>query len=131
MGGRPHHGRPAAPDAAGGARRVPGGRRSRPRGRAGAPQLGSDQWRSGLVPAHVAWELDTPEAFDAHTADATPDDVAEIVQCSSDPAYHLAKLTELAELGFDRIFLHHVGTDQDEFIDVFGERVLPGLKAAA
>ena len=96
-----------------------------------ARAIAHDQWRSGLVPAHVAWELDTPEAFDAHTADATPDDVAEIVQCSSDPAYHLAKLTELAELGFDRIFLHHVGTDQDEFIDVFGERVLPGLKAAA
>jgi probable non-F420 flavinoid oxidoreductase len=93
--------------------------------------IAHDQWRSGLVPAHEAWELDTPEAFDQRTADATPDEVAKIVQVSADPARHLAKLAELAELGFDRIFLHHVGTEQDAFIEVFGDQVLPDLKAAA
>ena len=93
-----------------------------------ARAIAHEQWRSGLVPAPLAWELDTPEAFDERTADATPDDVAETVQVSSDPAHHLAKLAELAELGFDRIYLHHVGTDQDAFIDTFGEHVLPELK---
>jgi probable non-F420 flavinoid oxidoreductase len=93
-----------------------------------ARAIAHEQWRSGLVPAPLAWELDTPEAFDERTADATPDDVAETVQVSSEPAHHLAKLAELAELGFDRIYLHHVGTDQDAFIDTFGEHVLPELK---
>jgi probable non-F420 flavinoid oxidoreductase len=94
-----------------------------------ARAIAHDQWRSGLVPAPLAWELDTPQAFDERTADASPDDVAETVQVSADPAHHLAKLAELAELGFDRIFLHHVGTEQDAFIDAFGERVVPALKA--
>ena len=94
-----------------------------------ARAIAHEQWRSGLVPAPLAWELDTPQAFDERTADASPDDVAETVQVSADPAHHLAKLAELAELGFDRIFLHHVGTEQDAFIDVFGEHVLPALKA--
>lgn len=94
-----------------------------------ARAIAHEQWRSGLVPAPLAWELDTPEAFDDRTADATPEDVAETVQVSADPAHHLAKLAELAELGFDRIYLHHVGTEQDAFIDTFGEHVLPELKA--
>jgi probable non-F420 flavinoid oxidoreductase len=94
-----------------------------------ARAIAHEQWRSGLVPAPLAWELDTPQAFDERTADATPEDVAQTVQVSADPARHLEKLAELAELGFDRIYLHHVGTEQDAFIDTFGEHVLPALKA--
>lgn len=96
-----------------------------------ARAIAHEQWRSGLVPAPLAWELDTPQAFDERTADATPEDVAQTVQVSADPARHLAKLAELAELGFDRIYLHHVGTEQDAFIDTFGEHVLPALKAVS
>jgi len=95
-----------------------------------ARAIAHDQWRTGLLPGPLVWELDSPEAFDARTADATPEEVAETVQVSADPARHLAKLAELAALGFDRIFLHHVGQEQDAFIDTFGERVVPALKEA-
>ncbi|MFE6255752.1 TIGR03885 family FMN-dependent LLM class oxidoreductase [Agromyces sp. NPDC057865] len=90
--------------------------------------IAHDQWRTGVLPGPTIWEIDRPEAFDAATADATPDDVARTVQVSSDPARHLAKLAELVDAGADRVFLHHVGTEQDEFIDVFGEHVVPELK---
>lgn len=36
---------------------------------------------------------------------------------------------EYAELGFDEIALHHVGQEQDEFIDAFGAKVLPELSS--
>ena len=42
---------------------------------------------------------------------------------------HAAWLSELGELGFDQIHLHHVGQDLRPFIDAFGERVLPELLA--
>jgi hypothetical protein len=29
------------------------------------------------------------------------------------------------QLGPDAIYLHHVGREQDRFLEVFGERVLP------
>lgn len=91
--------------------------------------IAHDQWRQSLVPAHLAWELDRPEAFDARTADATPEQVAETLVASADTARHLDHLARIAELGVDRIYLHHVGTEQDAFIDAFGERVLPDLTA--
>lgn len=34
-----------------------------------------------------------------------------------------------AELGFDEIYLHHVGQEQDEFIDAFADHVLPEFAA--
>ena len=48
---------------------------------------------------------------------------------SADAGRHAAWLTELGDLGFEQIHLHHVGQDLRPFIDAFGERVLPELAA--
>ncbi|WP_350349638.1 TIGR03885 family FMN-dependent LLM class oxidoreductase [Agromyces sp. G08B096] len=93
--------------------------------------IAHDQWRNGLVQPPESWDLAFPEEFDAKTADASPEDLTRAVQISADPAEHLGKLLELVEAGADRIFLHHVGTDQAAYLDVFGERVLPELTGAA
>ncbi|KRC63057.1 LLM class F420-dependent oxidoreductase [Agromyces sp. Root81] len=89
--------------------------------------IAHDQWRQSIVPSHVAWELDTPEAFDERTADASAEQVARTLLVSSDPSRHLDHLIGLAELGVDRLYLHHVGTEQTAFIDTFGEHVVPTL----
>ena len=47
---------------------------------------------------------------------------------SNDPERHLDWLREDAELGFDEINLHNVArAEQERFIEVFGERVVPAL----
>jgi probable non-F420 flavinoid oxidoreductase len=86
-----------------------------------------DQWRTNVFDPPLCWDLDTVEAFDKAAAHVRPEDVREKVLVSSDLAQHVAWLTELAELGFDEIALHHVGQDLDQFIEAFGERVLPEL----
>ena len=50
------------------------------------------------------------------------------VLVSADLAQHTARLQELADLGFDAIYLHHVGQELARFIDAFGEHVLPELQ---
>ena len=35
---------------------------------------------------------------------------------------------EIVEIGFDGIWIHHVGTEQQRFIDVFGTHVVPQLR---
>jgi alkanesulfonate monooxygenase SsuD/methylene tetrahydromethanopterin reductase-like flavin-dependent oxidoreductase (luciferase family) len=90
--------------------------------------IASEQWRQGLVEPPLTWDLDDPREFDRLTASAPPGAVRNAVLVSSDPAWHLERLTELVEVGFDRVYLHHVGTAQEQFIDVFGESVLPQLK---
>ncbi|MGX5696184.1 TIGR03885 family FMN-dependent LLM class oxidoreductase [Agromyces soli] len=96
-----------------------------------ARAIAHEQWRTGLLPGPLVWELATPEDFDRRTADATVDEVARTIPVSADLGRHAHHLAELAELGFDRIFVHHVGTEQDRFIDAFGARVLPALGGPA
>src|SRR5690349_24221173 len=49
------------------------------------------------------------------------------VRVSADLGQHAAWIAEYAELGFEEIYLHHVGQDQRGFLDAFGDHVLPQL----
>jgi hypothetical protein len=50
------------------------------------------------------------------------------MRVSADPEQHLAWLADDVEMGFEEINLHCVHREQQErFIEVFGERVLPRL----
>ncbi|MCW2637163.1 MAG: Flavin-dependent oxidoreductase, F420-dependent methylene-tetrahydromethanopterin reductase [Blastococcus sp.] len=90
-----------------------------------------DQWHSNVFPPPLAWDLDTPEAFEAASAHVTPEVVAGAVRVSSDLAQHAAWIQEYVDLGFEEIYLHHVGTEQRGFLDAFGEHVLPQLGVTA
>ena len=90
-----------------------------------------DQWRSNVFPPPVCWDLDHVTAFDAASRVAKLEDVEKAVFVSADPGAHAAHLAALADLGFDEIYLHHVGQTQDEFLDVFGDKVLPQLDVTA
>jgi G6PDH family F420-dependent oxidoreductase len=46
---------------------------------------------------------------------------------SSDPDVHRAEIQRYVDLGFDRVYLHNVGRNQREWIEVFGRDVLPKL----
>jgi coenzyme F420-dependent glucose-6-phosphate dehydrogenase len=46
---------------------------------------------------------------------------------SSDPEAHRAEIQRFLDLGFDQVYLHNVGRNQDRWIEVFGRDVLPKL----
>ncbi len=46
---------------------------------------------------------------------------------SSDPDVHRAEIQKFIDAGFDRIYVHNVGRNQEEWIKVFGREVLPKL----
>ncbi len=46
---------------------------------------------------------------------------------SSDPDRHRAEIQRYLDLGIDRLYLHNVGRNQEEWIKVFGQSVLPKL----
>ncbi|MBB2911317.1 putative non-F420 flavinoid oxidoreductase [Streptosporangium becharense] len=93
-----------------------------------ATAIAHEQWRSNIFPPPVCWDLDTAELFDAVSAEVPPDRVARVVNVSFDLGRHAALLNEYAELGFEEIYLHHVGQEQSAFIDAFGAKVLPQLR---
>jgi alkanesulfonate monooxygenase SsuD/methylene tetrahydromethanopterin reductase-like flavin-dependent oxidoreductase (luciferase family) len=93
-----------------------------------AAAIAYDQWRTNVFDPPLCWDLAHPEQFDEAARYVRPDDVTSRVIVSSDPGRHVARLGELIAIGFDGIWLHHVGTEQQRFIEVFGEHVVPQLR---
>jgi probable non-F420 flavinoid oxidoreductase len=92
-----------------------------------ALRIAHDQWRTNVFSPPLCWDLATVEEFDEAARHVRPEDMHGSVLISSDLGRHVQWLSELSELGFDEIYLHHVGQDQNAFIDTFGEYVLPKL----
>ena len=84
-----------------------------------------DQWRTNVFGSDLAWNLELPSQFDAAAARVRLADVTDSVLISSDPGMHVKWLARVAELDVDAIYLHHVGKEQDRFLDVFARDVLP------
>lgn len=92
-----------------------------------ARHLAHEQWCGNVFGPPMAWDWELAEHFDAASRYVSADDVAKVVHVSADLSRHVEWLRSYAELGFDEVYLHHVGQRQDEFIAAFGESVLPEL----
>jgi probable non-F420 flavinoid oxidoreductase len=90
--------------------------------------MAHDQWGANAYGPPLAWDLETTEHFDALMDQRPPEAVRAAVNVSADLGRHREWLQEYAALGFDDIYLHHVGQEQEAFIDVFGAEVLPALR---
>ncbi|WP_434025625.1 TIGR03885 family FMN-dependent LLM class oxidoreductase [[Pseudomonas] boreopolis] len=88
------------------------------------------QWRANLAPPAIAADLVRPEDFAALADRLDPAGIEQAVNISSDPLRHAEWLSTYRELGFERLYLHNVGRQQEAFIDVFGAQVLPSLAGA-
>ena len=74
--------------------------------------------------------LPLPAHFEAATALVGEDDVAESILCDQDPQAHHRPPREYGEAGYDRVVVQQVGVDQDRFLDMYAESVLPSFAAA-
>ncbi len=92
-----------------------------------AEAIAHEQWRSNVFPPPVCWDIDHADTFDVVSEHVGIDTVRDVVNVSADLGRHAAQLAEYVELGFDDIALHHVGQEQEAWIDAFGAKVLPQL----
>ncbi len=87
-----------------------------------------DQWRTNIFPGKVKGDLWKVEHFDALGEFVTMKDIQEKMLVSSKIQQHIDSLKKYAALGFEKIILHNVGRNQEEFINEFGDKVLPKLQ---
>ena len=92
-----------------------------------ALRFAHEQWRTNVFGPPLCWDVATVEEFDEAARHVRPEDMRDVVLVSADLGRHAAWLRELAELGFDDLYLHHVGREQSAFIEAFGAEVLPQL----
>ena len=84
------------------------------------------EWPNGGMKFPKA-EIPSPFEFEQIAKLVRPEDCNGRMVISSDPDKHRAEIQKYVDLGFDRIYLHNVGRNQKEWIEVFGRDVLPKL----
>jgi coenzyme F420-dependent glucose-6-phosphate dehydrogenase len=89
------------------------------------------QWRQNTLPNAVMTDLAYPDQIAAAATHVTPDDLDDAVRISSDLARHLGWLEADLARGFDALYLHEVGPEQERFVDAFGREVLPRLRSGS
>jgi len=72
-------------------------------------------------------DIRSPLEFEQMAKMVRPEDFEGRMVISADPDVHRASIQRFADLGFDRIYLHNVGRNQREWIDVFSRDVLPKI----
>lgn len=74
-------------------------------------------------------DVRSPYDFEQLVRGVTEDDMRAGLLISADPDVHRAQIQRYADLGFTHIYLHNVGSNQQEWLEVFGRDVLPKVNA--
>jgi coenzyme F420-dependent glucose-6-phosphate dehydrogenase len=92
-----------------------------------AKRTALEWWPNAATSGSHAFELPLPAHFEEITEWVEEDDVAESIVCGPDPQRHLDAIGEYAEAGYDHVYVHQVGPDQEGFFDFYSREVLPKL----
>ncbi|HLM31714.1 MAG TPA: TIGR03557 family F420-dependent LLM class oxidoreductase [Solirubrobacterales bacterium] len=87
-------------------------------------------WPNAVVSGALNWELPLPSMFEDASSWASEDDVAEAVVCGPDPERIVDAIREFVDAGYDHVYFHQVGPDQEGFLDFAAEELLPRLADA-
>jgi coenzyme F420-dependent glucose-6-phosphate dehydrogenase len=90
-----------------------------------AKKIAREWWPTAAVGGELSQELPLPAHFEQATESVTEDQVAEKVICGSDPQKHLDMIKKYMDTGFDQIYVHQIGPDQDAFFDFYQKHILP------
>jgi alkanesulfonate monooxygenase SsuD/methylene tetrahydromethanopterin reductase-like flavin-dependent oxidoreductase (luciferase family) len=85
------------------------------------------EWPNGGMKFPKA-DIRSPHDFAQMAKLVRPEDFEGRMVISADPDVHRAEIQRYVDLGFDRVYLHNVGRNQAEWIEVFGRDVLPKLQ---
>jgi G6PDH family F420-dependent oxidoreductase len=85
------------------------------------------EWPNGGM-AFPKQDIKQPEDFAAMAKLVRPEHFLNRCEVSHKLAEQIENIQHYIDMGFDEIYLHNVGRNQDEFIDVFAKEVLPELR---
>ena len=82
-------------------------------------------WPNGGLQGPLSTELSLPEHFQDAAKMITAEEVAKKVICGPDPQRHIEQIRKYADAGYDHIYIHQVGPDQEGFFRFYEKEVLP------
>ena len=84
-------------------------------------------WPNVAIPGELSQELPLPRHFEQAASTITEDMVSELVPCGPDPEVHLAQLQKFVDAGYDHVFVHQIGDDQEQAVEFYRREIMPRL----
>jgi coenzyme F420-dependent glucose-6-phosphate dehydrogenase len=98
------------------------------RDEASARHTAYQYWPNAAIRGELSQELPTPAHFEQAAQMVREDDVAEVIVCGPDPARHIEKIQQCVDAGYDHVYVHQVGPDQEGFFGFYQQEILPKFR---
>jgi G6PDH family F420-dependent oxidoreductase len=92
-----------------------------------AKRLALKQWPNGAISGSYFLELPLPAHFEEAAESLDGDDIGESIVCGPDPERHRSAIQEYVDAGYDHVYVHQIGPDQEGFFDFYEREVLPSF----
>jgi hypothetical protein len=92
-----------------------------------AVEVAARWWPNGGLPPALLTELERPRDLAQAATLVEPAHVARAVVCGPDPEPYVRALLRFAAAGYDRVYVHQVGPDQEGFLGFWSRQLQPAL----
>jgi coenzyme F420-dependent glucose-6-phosphate dehydrogenase len=92
-----------------------------------ARKIAHEIWPNTSIEGELSAELPLPRHFEQAANMVSEDRVAEKVVCGPDPERHLEAIRTFAEAGYDHVWVHQVGPNQESFFEFYAQEILPKI----
>jgi G6PDH family F420-dependent oxidoreductase len=86
-----------------------------------------ERWPNAGLPGQLSQELALPAFFEQAAELVTEETLEGSVAAGPDPEVHLEALRRYTDAGFDHVYVHQVGPDQEGFLRFYEREVLPKI----
>jgi coenzyme F420-dependent glucose-6-phosphate dehydrogenase len=90
-----------------------------------AKRIAYENWPNAGLEGPLSQELALPAHFQAASEMVEPDDLAETMPLGPDADRYLEQIKAFEDAGFDHVYIHQVGPDQDGFIRFAQRELMP------
>ena len=87
-------------------------------------------WPTSAIPGQLGQELALPAHFEQAAQLVTEEMVADKIPCGPDAKRMLDEIKSFVDAGYDNVYLHQVGPDQEGFIRFCEREILPAFEPA-
>lgn len=90
-----------------------------------AVKTAHEWWPTAAMQGPVNYELPLPLHFEQVAKGVKEEDIAKEIICGNDVQRHLDAIQAYIDAGFDHVYIHQIGPDQDGFFEFYEKSILP------
>lgn len=90
-----------------------------------AEEIVTRVWPNTGLTGEMAQELRTVAHFEQAVKMLHKQDIVKDVVCGPDPLKHIEGIQKMIDAGYDHVYVHQIGPDQEGFFRFYGREVLP------